>query len=127
VQIIQASPDMTPMVLEMAKFGASGFKAARSLEGVIDQTIDTIIQKMKQAEANPQPPPEDPKLEVAKLQAQTDAQIIPIKAQSEAARAQADTVRAQADQQIAQFDVQKAAIEAVTRAQAPNEQPPGAA
>jgi len=125
VPIVQAMPETMPLMLSLLKFGASGFKVARPLEGEIDAMAQQLTQKMQQAAQ--QPPPEDPKLEVAKFQAQTDAQIIPIKAQSEAARAQADTVRAQADQQIAQFDVQKAAIEAVARAQAPNEQPPGVA
>ena len=124
VPIVQAMPETMPLMLSLLKFGASGFKVARPLEGEIDAMAQQLTQKMQQPP--PEPPP-DPKLEIAQLQAQTDAQIIPIKAQSEAARAQADTVRAQADQQIAQFDVQKAAIEAVTRAQAPNEQPPGAA
>ena len=109
VPIVQAMPETMPLMLSLLKFGASGFKVARPLEGEIDAMAQQIIQKMQQAEQN-QPEP-DPKLEIAKLQAQTDAQVIPIKAQSEQARAQADTMRAQADTQIAQFDVQKAHME----------------
>ena len=127
VPIVQAMPEVMPLMLSLLKFGASGFKVARTIEGEIDAMAQQITQKMQQAEQNPPQPEPDPKLEIAKLQAQTDAQVIPIKAQSEEARAQADVKRAEADTQIAQFDVQRAAIEMMRNAQAPNEPPPGAA
>lgn len=127
VPIVQAMPETMPLMLSLLKFGASGFKVARSLEGEIDAMAQMLTQKMQQAEANPPQPPPDPKLEIAQLQAQVDAQIIPIKAQSEQVRAQADVKRAEADQAIAGMDVQKAAIEMMRSAQAPNELPSGAA
>jgi len=132
VPIVQAMPEVMPLMLSLLKFGASGFKVARTIEGEIDAMAQQLTQKMQQAEANPPQPEPDPKLEIAKLQAQTDAQVIPIKAQSEAARAQADVQRAQADTQIAQLDVQKAqmeiqraTIDAIRGANEPNE-PQGA-
>jgi len=127
VPIVQAMPETMPLMLSLLKFGASGFKVARALEGEIDAMAQQLTMKMQQAEANPPQPPPDPKLEIAQLQAQVDAQIIPIKAQSEQVRAQADMKRAEADQAIAGMDVQKAAIEMVRNAQTPNEQPSGAA
>ena len=127
VPIVQAMPETMPLMLSLLKFGASGFKVARALEGEIDAMAQQLTMKMQQAEANPPQPPPDPKLEIAQLQAQVDAQIIPIKAQSEQVRAQADVKRAEADQVIAGMDVQKAAIEMMRSAQAPNELPSGAA
>ncbi len=121
VPIVQAMPEVMPLMLSLLKFGASGFKVARTIEGEIDAMAAQITQKMQQAEANPPQPPPDPKLEIAQLQAQTDAQIIPIKAKSEEVRAMADIKRAEADTQIAGMDVQKAAIEAMRAAQAPND------
>lgn len=117
VPIVQAMPETMPLMLSLLKFGASGFKVARTIEGEIDAMAAQITQKMQQ------PPPEqppDPKLQVAQLQAQTDSQVIPIRAEADKIRAMADMKRAEADQAIAGMDVQKAAIEAMRNAQAPN-------
>lgn len=126
VPIVQAMPEVMPLMLSLLKFGASGFKVARTIEGEIDAMATQITQKMQQAEQNPPQPPPDPKLEIAQLQAQTEAQIIPIKAKSEEIRAMADMARAEADKTIAGLDVQKAAIEAMRAQQQPTD-PQGAA
>jgi F0F1-type ATP synthase membrane subunit b/b' len=86
--VAQASPEMTPVLMEIMKFGVSAFKSSSQLEGVIDQALDQIKQKM----AQPQQPKPDP--EMIKLQAQQ---------QSEQMRVQADMQVAQAK---AQFDTQ---------------------
>jgi F0F1-type ATP synthase membrane subunit b/b' len=86
--VAQASPEMTPVLMEIMKFGVSAFKSSQQLEGVIDQALDKIKEKMAQP---PQPKP-DP--EMMKLQAQQ---------QSEQMRVQADMQVAQAK---AQFDAQ---------------------
>jgi hypothetical protein len=87
--VAQASPEMTPVLMEIMKFGISAFKSSQELEGVIDQALDQLKQKM----AQPQPPKPDP--EMAKMQAQQ---------QLEQMRVQADMQIAQAQ---AQFEVQK--------------------
>jgi hypothetical protein len=87
--VAQASPEMTPVLMEIMKFGISAFKSSQQLEGVIDQALDQIKQKMAQP---PQPKP-DP--EMMKMQAQQ---------QLEQMRVQADMQIAQAQ---AQFEVQK--------------------
>jgi hypothetical protein len=86
--IAQSSPEMTPVLMEVMKFGVSAFKSSQQLEGVIDQALDQIKEKM----AQPQQPKPDP--EMIKLQAQQ---------QSEQMRVQADM---QATQAKAQFDAQ---------------------
>lgn len=65
--ILQMAPDLAPMALEGIKFGASGFKAARSFEGVIDQTINQLQEKMAQ------PPEQGPSPE--QMQAEQEAQL----------------------------------------------------
>jgi hypothetical protein len=92
--VAQATPEMTPVLMEIMKFGISAFKSSQELEGVIDQALDQIKQKMAQ------PPPPKPDPEMMKLQAQQ---------QSEQMRVQADLQIAQAK---AQFETQKQQFDA---------------
>jgi len=75
-----ASPELTPMLIEMLKFGVTAFKAGKGLEGLIDETADKFRQQQAQAEGQPKPPsPEMQKLQMqgqmeqAKMQAQSQA------------------------------------------------------
>jgi hypothetical protein len=72
----QANPELTPMLVEMLKFGVTAFKAGKGLEGMIDETADKFREQAKMAEGQPKPPsPEQMKLEMqmqieqAKIQA----------------------------------------------------------
>jgi hypothetical protein len=72
----QAAPEMTPMLLEMLKFGVTAFKAGKQLEGIIDQTADDMKKQYEATKGQPKPPsPEQQKLEMtmqleqAKMQA----------------------------------------------------------
>ena len=92
----QASPAITPMLVEVMKFGIGAFKQSKPIEGALDAALD----QLKQQQAQPQQPRPDP--EMMKLQAQQ---------QSDQMRAQADIQAAQAK---AQFDaqIQQAKIQA---------------
>ena len=75
-----ASPELTPMLIEMLKFGVTAFKAGKGLEGLIDETADKFRQQQAQMEGQPKPPsPEMQKLQMqgqmeqAKMQAQSQA------------------------------------------------------
>lgn len=74
----QAAPELTPMLLEMLKFGVTAFKAGKQLEGVIDQTADELRMAYEQTKGQPKPPAP----EVQKMQMQ--AQIEQAKMQSQA-------------------------------------------
>lgn len=80
----QTVPTLVPLILELLKTGVGAFKAARTLEGTIDQMLD----QFQQAQMQPKQPKPDP--EMAKVQAQ----------------AQADQARAQADMQVEQMKAQ---------------------
>ena len=97
--VAQASPEITPMLIEMMKFGITAFKQAKPMEGALDAALD----QLKEKQAQPQQPKPDP--EMMKLQAQQA---------SDQARAQADIQAAQAK---AQFDaqIQQAKIQADTQ------------
>jgi len=61
----QATPEITPMMMEMLKFGVTAFKAGKGLEGLIDETADKFRQQAKQMEGQPKPPsPEEQKMQM---------------------------------------------------------------
>ncbi len=80
-----AGPTLVPMVMALLKFGVTGFKVGRSIEGVIDQTADKLAALAQQ------PPPQRPDPEMAKVQAQQ----------------QADQARLQHDQQMGAMEHQR--------------------
>ena len=72
----QATPEITPMMMEMLKFGITAFKAGKGLEGLIDETADKFREQAKAKEGQPKPPsPEEQKMQMqlqieqAKMQA----------------------------------------------------------
>jgi hypothetical protein len=61
----QAAPEMTPMLLEMLKFGVTAFKAGKQLEGIIDQTADDMKKQYEATKGQPKPPaPEVQKMQM---------------------------------------------------------------
>ena len=101
---MQAGPQMAPLAMELLKFTVSGYRAGKTLEGVIDQTADQLRQQAAQAAQSPQPNPEAMKVQADMQKAQMMAQ----------ADAQSDQARAQADMAIAHA---KASAEAQVEAQ----------
>jgi hypothetical protein len=85
------APELTPLLMEMLKFGVTAFKAGKGMEGIIDETADKFREQAKQMEGQPKPP----SIEQQKLQGQM---------QLEQAKMQAT---AQQAQQAAQFEQQK--------------------
>jgi hypothetical protein len=77
----QAAPELTPMLVEMLKFGVTAFKAGKQLEGIIDETADKLRETAKQqANQPPQPPVE---IQKAQMDAQAKQQQIQMQAQLE--------------------------------------------
>jgi hypothetical protein len=61
----QATPEITPMMMEMLKFGVTAFKAGKGLEGLIDETADKFRQQAQAQQGQPKPPsPEQQKMEM---------------------------------------------------------------
>jgi hypothetical protein len=82
------APELTPLLMEMLKFGVTAFKAGKGMEGLIDETADKFRQQAKQMEGQPKPPsPEMQKLQMqqqmeqAKMQAQSQAKQAEMQAQ----------------------------------------------
>jgi hypothetical protein len=82
----QAAPEMTPMLLEMLKFGVTAFKAGKQLEGIIDQTADDMKKQYEQTKGQPKPPPVE--MQKAQMDNQSKMQQIQMQAQVEQAKLQ---------------------------------------
>ena len=92
--VANQSPELTPLLMEMLKFGVTAFKAGKGMEGLIDETADRFRQQAKAAEGQPKPPtPEIQKMQMQieadqqKLQAQTQMEIQKFQAQNELEKA----------------------------------------
>ena len=106
VQGAQAAPQLTPLLMDLLKFGVTGFRVGRSLEGEFDALADQQKEDAKQKQQNPQPPQPNPEA----IKAQAEAQ----KSQTEAQMAQA---KMQQEAQLEQVKLQLAQQEATTKAQ----------
>jgi hypothetical protein len=138
VPVVQNSPQMAPMMMEIMKFGVGAFKQAKQLEGVLDQAL----QQYQQGQGQEKPDPEQQKaqaeqqaeqaklqaqmqLEQAKMQAnmqieqmklQADQQLEAQKQQMEAAKQEHEMqMKAMEVQQQEQFDRWKAELDAATK------------
>ena len=89
----QAAPELTPLLMEMLKFGVTAFKAGKGMEGLIDETADKFRQQAKDQEGQPKPPsPEQQKMQM--------------QMQIEQAKIQAEQQKMQMQQQIEQAKLQ---------------------
>ncbi len=82
----QASPELTPLLMEMLKFSVTAFKAGKQMEGMIDDTADKLREMSKAQEGQPKPPP--PEIQKVQMQIQADQQKMQMEAQLEQQRMQ---------------------------------------
>jgi len=97
----QSTPELTPMLVEMLKFGVTAFKAGKGLEGLIDETADKFRQQAKAMEGQPKPPSP----EMQKLQMQAQMEQTKLQAQSQAKQAEMQ-MQMQIDQQKMQMQME---------------------
>ena len=86
VPMVQNTPELAPMALEMLKFGVTAFKAGKQLEGIIDETADKLRVMSQKNEGQPKPPP--PEIQKAQMDNQSKMQQIQMQAQVEQAKLQ---------------------------------------
>jgi hypothetical protein len=84
--VAQQTPELTPMLMEMLKFGVTAFKAGKQLEGIIDETADEFREQAKMREGQPKPPP--PEIQKVQMQQQAEMQKLQMEAQIEQAKLQ---------------------------------------
>lgn len=102
--IVMAKPALADLAGELMLFGVRSFRVGRSLETVIEETVE----KMKEEAGQPRPPPQPSPDELIK------AQTAQAKGQAEIAKAQIDaqTARIEAQAKIAQVQLQTRAAAA---------------
>ena len=80
------SPELTPMLCEMLKFGVTAFKAGKQLEGIIDQTADDLRKQYEASKGQPKQPPVE--IQKAQMAQQAEMQKLQMQAQIEQAKLQ---------------------------------------
>lgn len=99
VQAGQMAPQIIPLGVEMLKFGVTGFRVGKTLEGVIDESADQLKAMVAQQQQTPRPDPE-----MAKVQAQQQAAQMQAQQQQ-----QVEAARMQQEQQLKQWEMQQEA------------------
>ena len=99
--VAKDAPELTPLLMEMLKFGVTAFKAGKGMEGLIDETADKFRQQAKAKEGQPKPPtPEQEKM-------QMQMQIEQAKMQASQAQAQ-QTMQLEQQKMQMQMELEKA-------------------
>jgi hypothetical protein len=99
--VAQGVPELTPLLMEMLKFGVTAFKAGKGLEGLIDETADQFRAQAEQAKGQPKPPTP----EMQKLQMQAQMEQAKLEAQSQAKQAEMQA-QMQLEQQKMQMQIE---------------------
>lgn len=76
--MVQQTPELAQLAVQLIKFSISGYKGASELEGWIDQQLDMMQKKAQQEMDNPQPPkpsPEEQKAQGEMQKLQMEAEI----------------------------------------------------
>jgi hypothetical protein len=72
----QGSPQLIPLMLQLLKFGISGFRVSREIEGVFDRYVKEFNEQIEaRKNAPPQPDPEQQKMQMEMRMKQADAQL----------------------------------------------------
>jgi len=131
VQAAQAMPqEATPLLMDLLKFGVTGYRVGRVVEGEFDNVVDAIKEQAKQPK-QPKPDPEMMKIQMEaqarQAELQNEAQVreheIQLEAQKQEAQAKNDMLerqhKAELDQalekQRLEFDAWKTKLENETK------------
>lgn len=96
--VANQAPELTPLLMEMLKFGVTAFKAGKGMEGLIDETADQFRQQAKAQEGVPKPPP--PEIQKIQMQQQAEMQKLQMENQLEQQRMQAQVELERAKQEF---------------------------
>lgn len=113
--VVQSSPQAAPLVVGLLKFGVTGFKVGKTVEGMIDSVLD----QLQQAAQQPQQPRPDPEMAKIQAKAQADERQSVIDAQLDQQRLQNEKdleawrqeMQARENAQQQQLEAQRSAME----------------
>ncbi len=103
--LVEMAPPTAPILGQMIKWAAAGFRGAAEMEATLDQLLKTLMQTQEQSK-DQGPSPEQIKAQTEQIKLQ-QAQL---KLQGDQMKFQADQAKAQADMQLAQMEQQMAAM-----------------
>lgn len=115
--VAQSAPELTPLLMEMLKFGVTAFKAGKQMEGLIDETADKFREQARQMASQPKPPP--PEIQKMQMQAEIKKAEMGMQAQIEMQKLQAEMqaethkqeMQAQENQLRNQLEAERAAAD----------------
>ena len=124
VGLIQQDPSATPFLLQLMKWGLTGFKGSQEIEGVVDRAITSLENNQKQPKQPEGPSPEEIKIQgrlqevqakhqakMKEIETDAEADIIKIHAQAEsdmregAFTAEADTAERMAEHEMRMVEI----------------------
>lgn len=94
--VVQAAPDAGSLVIDLLKFGVTGFKVGKQIEGSIDEALD----RMRNAAKQPKQPPPDPEMMKVQAQQASDQARLQYDQQADAAKMQSEMQAEQARMQM---------------------------
>jgi hypothetical protein len=97
VQAGESNPTVVPLMVESIKWVVRSFTQARTLEGMIDQTLDAMAKQPPQPKPNPEAMKLQGEQQIQQMRAQTDIQIEQGKVQ---AQERMEQIKAQAQIQV---------------------------
>jgi hypothetical protein len=109
IQGAQQVPELTPLLMDLLKFGVQGFRVGRTLEGEFDTFADEAKEKQAQRAAQP---PAQPQPTPEMIKAQAEQQKMQMEAQMKQAEMQAEAER---EAQRLEFDKYKLELENNTK------------
>lgn len=74
---VEKAPQSAPLLVSLLKFGITGFRVGKTIEGILDQSLDQLTQ----AAAQPQSPKPDPEMAKVQAESQANQQEMQLKAQ----------------------------------------------
>ena len=101
-KVAQQAPDLVPILMDMLKFGVTGFRVGRTLEGEFDSFADAQKEKQKKLQENPPPPQPNPDV----IKAQAEQQKMQMEGQLEQMRMQLETQKLEFEKYKADLDNQ---------------------
>jgi len=101
IQSAQLAPELVPLMIDLLKFGVTGYRVGRTIEGQIDNVADNIKQQMSLPKPPPPPSPDEIKAQTEQSKMQAELQL--------------EQMRMQLDAQKLEFERYKVELENNTR------------
>jgi hypothetical protein len=84
IQSAQLAPELVPLMIDLLKFGVTGYRVGRTIEGQIDNVADNIKQQMSLPKPPPPPSPDEIKAQTEQAKMQAELQLEQMRMQLDA-------------------------------------------